>query len=126
VATIARRRRTARRELGVYKRHELITGRIMYPQLDYDGYGDGVSRDLSDFISEDMRLDWQANRDVILQWWASCENEGYLPPPIVPPWLAARGSLDLLPWAGEQFDEDPDATLRELRVLADELRRAKS
>ena len=30
-------------DIGPYKRHELLTGKIYYPALGYSGYGDGKS-----------------------------------------------------------------------------------
>jgi hypothetical protein len=59
---------------------------------------------VADFISEDMRLDWEANRDMLLAWWASGKREGHFPPPVTPPWLNAHGDPDTLPWAARQFE----------------------
>jgi hypothetical protein len=116
--TITRHKRTSRRQLTVYQRHELVSGRIFYPQNGYTGYGDGVRRDLSVFISEDMKLDYWANRTMLLEWWASGESEGHFPPPVTPPWLNAHGNPDTLPWACQYFEDDLDAVRRELRALA--------
>jgi hypothetical protein len=45
MSTVIRRRRTSRLEIGPYKRHELLTGEVRYPALDYSGYGNGVDTD---------------------------------------------------------------------------------
>ena len=66
MATITRRQRVSYRELGPYKRHELLTGKIVYPALGYCGYSDGKSRNLADFISDEMRADWAENREELL------------------------------------------------------------
>jgi hypothetical protein len=44
--------------IGPYRRHELLTGRIQYPVLGYTGYGDGIGTDLTAFITDQMRADW--------------------------------------------------------------------
>jgi hypothetical protein len=124
--TITRHRRTSRRQLSVYRRHELVSGRIFYPQTGYTGYGDGAGRDLTKFIGPDMRADWQANREMLLQWWASGKSEGHFPPPVTPPWLNWHGSPDTLPWACQYFEDDPEAVRRELQELARQRRSAKS
>ena len=93
--------------LGPYKRHELLTGEICYPVLGYSGYGDGTGRDLTAFISEEMRADWEANREELLAFWASGE---YTTPDIFPdslPWLfigGPRARPGYLPWAAKVFD----------------------
>ena len=66
MSTIVRRRRASRMTLGPYKRHELLGGRIVYPVLGYDGYGDGSSTNVADFIGPEMRADWQANRVALI------------------------------------------------------------
>ncbi|MGY4283619.1 hypothetical protein ACVWXO_002839 [Bradyrhizobium sp. LM2.7] len=75
MSTIMRRRRGSRLQLGPYKRHELLMGRIEYPVLGYDGYGNGRDTDLTKFISADMRRDWQANRDELMEFWQSGKSE---------------------------------------------------
>ena len=69
MSTIVRRRRASRMTLGPYKRHELLGGRIVYPVLGYDGYGDGSSTNVADFIGPEMRADWQANRVALIDFW---------------------------------------------------------
>src|SRR5258705_154804 len=39
---ITRRKRTSRLSIGPYRRHELLTGWIVYPVEGYTGYGDGT------------------------------------------------------------------------------------
>jgi hypothetical protein len=103
MTTIRRRQRVSYRELGPYKRHELLTGQIKYPAKGYSGYGDGKGTNLYDFISDEMRADWAEHRDDLLQFWAGGEyttTEFY---PDSLPWLFARGSPNSLPWAERQF-----------------------
>jgi hypothetical protein len=105
MGTVHRRRRTSRLDIGPYKRHELLTGEIFYPLMPYyTGYGDGSSIDVEDFISEEMKQDWIANREELLTFWKSGE---YTSSEIFrgsKPWLFVRGSPDTLPWAAEIFD----------------------
>ena len=74
--------------LGPYRRHELLTGEICYPMQGYTGYGDGVGTDLTAFISDEMRVDWQAHRDALLAFWRSDNAD----------------RPHRLPWAARQFD----------------------
>jgi hypothetical protein len=92
------------RNIGPYKRHELLSGEIFYPTQNYNGYGDGKSTKVADYISNQMRKDWQANRDELLAFWESGE---YTTAEIFPdslPWLFICGELGKLPWAAEEFD----------------------
>ena len=66
MTTIIRRKRTSRLQIGPYKSHELLTGRIVYPVQGYSGYGDGVGTDLVAFLSAEMRVDWAANREELM------------------------------------------------------------
>jgi hypothetical protein len=68
MSTIMRRRRTSRLSLGPYRRHELLTGHIEYPVLGYDGYGNGRDTDLTKFISAQMKADWLANREQLMEF----------------------------------------------------------
>jgi hypothetical protein len=90
--------------LGPYKRRELLTGEIFYPDCGYSGYGDGKSINVGDYISDEMRADWQKYRKELITFWRSGK---YTSPGIFPdskPWLFVCGSPDTLPWAAEQFD----------------------
>ena len=60
MSTVKYRMRASQRELGPYRRHELLTGEIFYPQDGYSGYGNGTDADLSAFISPEMKADWRA------------------------------------------------------------------
>src|SRR5215472_10646436 len=60
-------------DIGPYKRHELLTGKIYYPALGYSGYGDGKSTHIADFVTHEMRQDWLASRDRLLTFWKSGE-----------------------------------------------------
>jgi hypothetical protein len=103
MATIVRHKRRPR-QLGPYRRHELLTGEIVYPDFGYTGYGNGKSAAVADFIGAEMKNDWIENRDELIKFWKSGE---YTTPDIFPdsrPWLFVCGSPDTLPWAAEQFD----------------------
>jgi len=52
-----------------YKRHELLTGRIVYPVLGCTGYGDGVGTNLRAFVTAEVRADWATNREEFLEFW---------------------------------------------------------
>jgi hypothetical protein len=85
--TVIRRKHTSRRQLGPYRRHELLFGEIFYPVQDYSGYGDGVGADLAAFIS-----------------WASGK---YTTSDVFPgslPWLFDRGKPGTLLWAARMFN----------------------
>jgi len=104
MTTIVRRKRTSRSSIGPYRRHELLTGRIQYPVQCYTGYGDGVGTDLTAFISDQMRADWEANRPELMAFW---QSGAYTTTDIFPdslPWLFVRGSADTLPWAATHLD----------------------
>jgi hypothetical protein len=99
--TIKRRKRVSYRELGPYKRHELLTGQIKYAAIGYSGYGDGKSTNLNDFITDEMRVDWADNREELLAFWTSGKTSIIFPDN--KPWLHCWGSPDTLPWAEHQF-----------------------
>lgn len=112
MSTISRRKRTSRLELGPYKRHELLTGKIIYPAKNYTGYADGTSTDLAAFASDEMRHDWRSNRDELLLFWASKGRA--IQYADARPWLQISSfSFEGLPWGSLQFD-DVEATRREL------------
>jgi len=106
-----------RRGLTAYKVHELLTGEIKYPVMGYDGYGDMLAdqgRDglAENWISDEMRQDWEQNREALLAFWRSGKytmtddlaefglNVRCLP------WLWVCGSRNTLPWAAKAFDGD--------------------
>jgi hypothetical protein len=104
MTTIVRHKRQPR-QLGPYKRHELLCGEIFYPDYGYSGYGDGRGTDLTAFISDEMRSDWAENRDELIKFWQSGE---YTTAEIFPdsrPWLFVRGEPSSLPWACEHLDK---------------------
>jgi hypothetical protein len=90
--------------LSCYKLHKLLTGEIVYPSHGYDGYGDGDSTLLTDFVGSEMRSDWEANRDALMAFWRSGEPIARAFPGM-PPWLQLRGSPSTLPWAARVFDK---------------------
>src|SRR5436190_9887674 len=96
--TITRRKRSSRLSIGPYKRHELLMGRIAYPVQGYTGYGDGVSTDLKAFISDEMRADWAANREELMEFWQSDQTDIDVFSDTLP-WLYVCGSANTLPWA---------------------------
>ena len=104
MSTIVRRRRASRLALGPYRRHELLVGAIRYPVQGYTGYSDGVGTHLAAFISDEMRADWAANREELMEFWKSGK---YTTPDVFPdslPWLFVGGSADTLPWAAGHLD----------------------
>jgi hypothetical protein len=103
MTTIIRRKRTSRMQLGPYRRHELLTGRIVYPVQGYAGYGDGIGTDLTAFISDQMRADWEANRAELEAFWRSGKPEAAVFPDALPR-LYVGGSADKLPWAASHLD----------------------
>ena len=103
MSTILRRKRTSRLSLSAYRRHELLTGRIVYPVQGYDGYGDGLSTNVADYISDEMKADWLANRTVLLEFWQSGMSDAEAFPDDCLPWLCL-GPKDRLPWAAQFLD----------------------
>lgn len=104
MSTIIRRKRTSRLSIGPYRRDDLLTGRIQYPVQGYTGYDDGVGTDLTAFISDQMRADWEAIRAALMEFWKSGK---YTTPEVFPdslPWLFVRGSADTFPWAAVHLD----------------------
>jgi hypothetical protein len=104
---IRRRRRDARRRLTSYRAHELLNGRCEYPVMSYySGYGDGVGTNVADFISEEMKLDWLANRQTLIEVWQS----GELFPYDVFAWelflYVEHDGINELPWCERQFGAD--------------------
>src|SRR5947209_5658378 len=82
-----------------------LTGKIMYPQLRYDGYGDGVGTDLRAFISDRMRADWAYHREDLLAFWVSGEYSNRLANR--KPWLWYRGAPGTRPWAWWHVEGHP-------------------
>ena len=95
MTTIIRRKRTSRMQLGPYRRHELLTGRIVYPVQGYAGYGDGVGTDLTAFITDQMRADWAANREELIAFRESGQSPTIFPDCL--PWLYTHRSVDTPP-----------------------------
>ena len=102
MSTIIRRRRASRISLGPYRRHELLGGRIVYPVLGYDGYGDGSSTNVADFIGPEMRADWQANRVALIEFWESGQSTTVFPDCL--PWLCTYRIPGDPPWAVKYLD----------------------
>jgi hypothetical protein len=101
---VIRRKRTSRKSLGPYKCCELLTGEVAYASPGYyTGYGDGVGKDLAAFINDEMRQDWEANRDELMEFWHSGKYSIDFFSDSVPH-LFYRGSRRTLPWAAKQFD----------------------
>ena len=104
MTTIVRHRRQPR-QLGPYRRHELLTGEIVRPENGYSGYAsDGKSNDAANYISDEMRADWAVHRAELLTFWKSGEYTSSKIFPDSRPWLFVCGNADTLPWAAEQFD----------------------
>jgi hypothetical protein len=103
MTTVVRHRRQPR-QLGPYKRHELLCGEICYPDFGYSGYGDGRGTDLTAFISDEMRNDWAEHRGELMKFWRS---GAYTAPDVFPdskPWLFIAGEPGTLPWTAEHLD----------------------
>ena len=90
---------------SAYRVSELLTGKIMYPVMKYDGYGDGVGTDLRAFISDEMRDDWAVHRDALLEFWISGEYSSCLPNR--KPWLFFCGAPGTRPWAWWHLEDHP-------------------
>ena len=103
MTTVVRRKRASRLSIGPYRRHELLTGRIQYPVQGYSGYGDGVGTDLAAFISDEMRIDWAANREELTEFWQSGKTTAEVFPDALQ-WLWGCGSANPLPWAAVHLD----------------------
>jgi hypothetical protein len=104
MSTVKYRMRASQRELGPYRRHELLTGEIFCPQEGYSGYGNGTDTDLSAFISDEMRENWRSNRTELMKFWRSGEYTSPRTFADSKPWLYACGTPNTLPWAARQFD----------------------
>jgi hypothetical protein len=106
MATILRQKRGPR-QLGPYRRHELLTGEAVRAEIGYTGYAsDGKSDNAAGYISDEIRADWQEHRSELIAFWKSGQ---YTTAEIFAdskPWLFVRGDADTLPWAAEQFDEE--------------------
>jgi hypothetical protein len=89
--------------LGPYKRNELLCGHIQYPVQGYDGYGDGRSARVADYVSDQMRRDWQNHRAGLMAFWESGKSEAEVFPDHCLPWLWS-GPRDRLPWAALHLD----------------------
>jgi hypothetical protein len=101
------RSRDWRPELSPYQVSELLTGEIVYPAINYSGYGDGVGRDLTAFIGDEMRRDWQQHREALLKFWVSGAASSELPSSL--PWLFFYGSPGTRPWAFWELEDVPPA-----------------
>jgi hypothetical protein len=99
---VIRRKRTSRSAIGPYKTSELLTGEIGYAAPSYySGYGDG--KDLTAFIGDDMREDWERNREELMSFWRSGKYSIDFFPDSVPH-LFYRCDRRSLAWAAKQFD----------------------
>jgi hypothetical protein len=104
MSTIMRRRRASRMTLGPYRRHELLTGHVAPVVSGYSGYATGSSStNLEDYISHEMRRDWQTHRTALLEFWRSGKPEAEVYPDDCLPWLC-HGPRSRPPWALEHLD----------------------
>ena len=108
MSTIIRRKRMSR-TLGPYRTYELLSGEIFYPLQRYTGYGVGNSKRVADYISDEMRSDWEANREELIAFWKSGEHTNDLP------WLFVCGDPRTMPWAAKMFDRDDESEPRRER-----------
>jgi hypothetical protein len=103
MTTVIRRKRASLSSIGPYRRHDLLTGRIVYPVQGYTSYGDGIGTDLTAFITDEMRAGWEANRDELMAFGRLGKTEADVFPDALP-WLYMGGSADTLPWAAGHLD----------------------
>jgi hypothetical protein len=76
-----------------------LTGRIDPLVPAYDGYATTGSRtNLVDYISDEMRRDWQTNREELTAFWKSNMSDCEAWPRDCLPWLCF-GPRDREPWA---------------------------
>jgi hypothetical protein len=101
-----RQRVTSRSALSVYRVSELLTGKISYAiDGSYDGYGDMRGREVEDFISDEMRSDWQSNRVALIEFWQSGKKLSEFFQRATPPWLPMLDRRNTLPWACDALDD---------------------
>ena len=101
--TVVRRRRESRISLPVYKRHELLTGQIVTVVSGYNGYATGSSKNLMDYIDDNMRRDWANHREALMAFWESGKSEAEVFPDCLP-WLCTYIADGSLPWACRHLD----------------------
>ena len=89
--------------LSVYKRFELLTGIVPTVVSGYSGYATGTSKNLMDYIDDNMRRDWQNHRAELLEFWRSGLSDVEAYPDDTLPWLCL-GRRSALPWAAQYFD----------------------
>ena len=103
------------RPLTAEKIYELLYGEPGYclPQY-YQGYADAVSRDpdITHFISDEMKADWRANRDKLMQLWRGEGDHKHLFGCQRLPWLCCDDDHEW-PWAARTFDNKPDTERQE-------------
>ena len=64
----------------------------------------------ANYVSDEMRRDWEANREALLAFWRSGKHAmtdtlaEFGLNVRMKPWLLVRGSPNTLPWAAKQFD----------------------
>jgi hypothetical protein len=90
---------------SAYQCAELLTGEINYPVIKYDGYGDGVGKDLRAFIGPIMRADWATHRHALLEFWISGTHSYKLPNR--KGWLSYEGAPGTRPWAWWHLEDHP-------------------
>jgi hypothetical protein len=104
MSTIRRRKRGTRTNLPIYRMYELLTGRIEPLVPAYNGYAaTGNRTNLTDYIDDNMRADWLANRDVLMEFWQSGMSDAEAFPEKCLPWLCF-GPRDRPAWAAQHLD----------------------
>ena len=108
MSTLLRRRPESWMSLPVYRRFELLTGRIMPVVTGYNSYATGSSRNLLDYVSDQMRAGWRNHRATLMAIWTGelDEEEAFHN---TLPWLYL-GPRSRPPWAGTHLDEAKQAT----------------
>lgn len=107
------RSRGWRPDLSPYQICELLTGEICYPVRNYSGYGAGEgkagleTRDIAEFITDEMRADWAHHRDELLAFWISGATSAQLSN--YKPWLFfCTGGPGTRPWAWWALEDHPE------------------
>ena len=107
------------RILTAYQRYELLTGECCYPLAPYySGYGDAERgqnlEPVDQYITEQMKLDWLNNREVLLKLWNGEINERETFGD-AKPWLhIVHGPVEQ-PWACSVFDDQSPAAAKKAK-----------
>jgi hypothetical protein len=111
---VARHSAVRRRGLTAYKVYELLTGEIRYPVQGYSGYGNALLDQshaslTANYISDQMREDWEANREALMAFWRSgklaYDFSEFGLNVMMKPWRGVSGDRRTLPWAATALEQ---------------------